>query len=71
MAVRRTLDAWPSLPFQGSQETEGALVTRASGWPPGGAAFSRAQVLELSPGQPSCERGHGAEGRRQGNFQAL
>lgn len=71
MVVSRAPEVRPSLLFRGSQETDGALVTRAGAWPPGGAAFSRAQVLELPPGQPSREGGHGAKGRRQGNFQAL
>lgn len=71
MAVGIAPEARPSLPSQGSQEIDGALVTRAGAWPPGGAAFSCAQVLELPPGQPSREGGHGAKGRRQGNFQAL
>lgn len=37
-------------------------LLRAGAWPPGSIAPSCAEVLELSPGQPSCEGGHGAKG---------
>lgn len=71
MEVHRAPEAWPSAPLKGSKEVDRTHVTRAGAWPPGSAAPSCAKVLELSPGQPCCEGGHGAKGRRQGNFQAL
>lgn len=71
MAVPGAPEAGPRLLLPGSGETDGAPVTRGGAWPPGGAALSCAELLELSPGQPSREGGHGAKSRCQGNFQAL
>lgn len=60
--VHRAPEAWPGILFKGSEETDRAPLTRAGAWPPGSTAPSCAEVLELSPGQPSCEGGHGAKG---------
>lgn len=71
MKGQRDPALWLSTPFKGSTEVDGPPVTRASACPPGSAGPPCAEVLELSPGQPRREGGHGAKGGCQGKFQAL